>query len=544
MRITPLDIRKQEFRKTMRGLDSDEVYAFLITVADEYEAVLSDNKRLREHIVQLEERLTEFKSMETNLRNTLMTAEKVTADAKENARKEADLIVRGAEVEAVKSAEAIRAHTQQLRREILELKKHKDNYVTRLRTLLDSHRSVIDGFEEDFAEVDREIEAIGRKVEEDVQTPPPASRMSRERIEEDFAHEETGGEGPEDKVTWGDDQPRKDVERPTVPRPGEWEQKDRERWTTAPEDRARDTEEKAEQKREEETASSEQLDFGPVGEMSQEDVVAAASSAADDSEEEYHDDREEMTEDELEGEALARDVVAHSIEERMYPDAHLNGKSPAAEKRGIGGAPQASAAPQQMPPSQGSPTASSASVPGTAAGSQAPQATMPAGEHAKASATGTAVHPDPAVEQAEESAAQKEARDDWKSYEVNEKRQDWSSYEVPRQERAEDQQAAQPVPKPAAPTPMAQQGPSDKEVENALSGLTEAVPEQPEKNAPEANQQAQPKAAAPADAADRSAQTAGPAEASSETQEESSGEGQKWSMEELRKNLTNMDRDS
>ncbi|MCK4350823.1 MAG: DivIVA domain-containing protein, partial [Candidatus Krumholzibacteria bacterium] len=34
MRITPLDIRKQEFRKTMRGLDSDEVYAFLTTVAE------------------------------------------------------------------------------------------------------------------------------------------------------------------------------------------------------------------------------------------------------------------------------------------------------------------------------------------------------------------------------------------------------------------------------------------------------------------------------------------------------------------------------
>ena len=258
MRITPLDIRKQEFRKTMRGLDSDEVYAFLGTVADEYEAVLSDNKRLREHIVQLEERVKEFKSMETNLRNTLMTAEKITAEAKDNARKEADLIVRGAEVEATKSAEAIRAHTQQLRREILELKKHKDNYITRLRTLLDSHRNVVDGFEEDFAEVDREIEAIGKKVEEDVTTPPPASRMSRERIEEDFAHEE-----PEDKVTWGDDQPREDVERPTVPRPGEWEQQNPEKRGAAPDDVQSGQDEKAEQ--EEETASSPQLDFGPVG---------------------------------------------------------------------------------------------------------------------------------------------------------------------------------------------------------------------------------------------------------------------------------------
>jgi DivIVA domain len=86
MRITPLDIRKQEFKKVMRGLDADEVYAFLNTVAEEYEAVLSDNKNLRERLVAIEERLNEFKSIETNLRNTLLTAEKLTQEAKESAR--------------------------------------------------------------------------------------------------------------------------------------------------------------------------------------------------------------------------------------------------------------------------------------------------------------------------------------------------------------------------------------------------------------------------------------------------------------------------
>ena len=85
MRVTPLDIRKQEFKKVMRGLDSEEVYAFLNTIADEYEAVLSDNKSLRERLVTLDERLNEFKAIETNLRNTLLTAEKLTHEAKENA---------------------------------------------------------------------------------------------------------------------------------------------------------------------------------------------------------------------------------------------------------------------------------------------------------------------------------------------------------------------------------------------------------------------------------------------------------------------------
>ena len=99
MRITPLDIRKQEFKKSMRGFDPDEVFAFLNTVAEEYEAALSDNKGLREHIVNLKERLNEFKNMEKNLRNTLLTAEKLTADTKKNARNEASDYCNGEEPE-------------------------------------------------------------------------------------------------------------------------------------------------------------------------------------------------------------------------------------------------------------------------------------------------------------------------------------------------------------------------------------------------------------------------------------------------------------
>jgi cell division initiation protein len=214
MRVTPLDIRKQEFKKVMRGLDSEEVYAFLNTVAEEYEAVLSDNKNLRERIVAIEDRLNEYKAIETNLRNTLLTAEKLTHEAKENARREASLMMREAEMEAEKAAESIRAHTSQLRREIIELKKNKDNYITRLKTLIDGHRKMLDGFDEDFAGVDKAIEKIGQQVEEDIRKPAAPPRMNRDKITEDFGHE------PKDKVTWGDDRRREDEQRPQMPRPG------------------------------------------------------------------------------------------------------------------------------------------------------------------------------------------------------------------------------------------------------------------------------------------------------------------------------------
>ena len=236
MRITPLDIRKQEFKKVMRGLDSEEVYAFLNTIAEEYEAVLSDNKNLRERLVALEERLNEYKAIETNLRNTLLTAEKLTQEAKENARREASLMIREAEMEADRAAESIRAHTSQLRREILELKKNKDNYITRLKTLLDSHKKMLDGFEEDFAGVDQAIEKIGQQVENDVRKTAAPPRMSRDKITEEFGQAPQAPQGPKDKVTWGDERRREEEPRPQMPRPGFETRETPNQRTKAPED--------------------------------------------------------------------------------------------------------------------------------------------------------------------------------------------------------------------------------------------------------------------------------------------------------------------
>ena len=311
MRITPLDIRKQEFRKTMRGLDSDEVYAFLTTVAEEYEAVLSDNKQLRERIVEIEERLKEYKTIETNLRNTLLTAERVTNEAKENARKEASLIVREAEVEAEKAAEAIRAHTQQLRREVLELKRQKDNYLMRFRTLLESHHRVLDGFQEDFANVDKEIEEIGQKVVDDLEKGVPTARMSREKITEEFAH------GPKDKVTWSDEPRREDVPRPSMPEPGP---------SVSPEPDAGPFDPKAGSDSgppvdeaqtsflpEEEQYSSNHIDVDPVGAMG-----APADQASNPPADDAPTAKDQESQPAWSGDEVRRNV-SKSIEEQLYP---------------------------------------------------------------------------------------------------------------------------------------------------------------------------------------------------------------------------------
>lgn len=160
MRITPLDVRKQEFGKSMRGFDCDEVRAFLSTLADEYEAVLVDNKQIRERMLDLEDKLGEYQRMEKNLRDTLLTAERLTQESRESAAREGDLIIRDAEMKARGVLEECRLRTEELRREITGLRKEKETYLARFRSLAEAQIQFIDTHRSDFEDLDRRLTDI------------------------------------------------------------------------------------------------------------------------------------------------------------------------------------------------------------------------------------------------------------------------------------------------------------------------------------------------------------------------------------------------
>ncbi len=157
MRITPLDIRKQEFNKSMRGFDCDEVQAFLNTLADEYETVLIDNKQIRERVIEQGEKISEYRNMERALRDTLMTAERVMQDTRETASREGEVIVQEAQLKAKAILEECRLRTEELRREIIGLRKEKETYLARFRGLAEAQIQFIDTHESDFEDLDKRL---------------------------------------------------------------------------------------------------------------------------------------------------------------------------------------------------------------------------------------------------------------------------------------------------------------------------------------------------------------------------------------------------
>lgn len=164
MRITPLDIRKQEFHRVMRGLDAEEVYAFLSTVGDEYEALLNDNKALRDRILELDDKVQEYRTMEKTLRDTLITAERVAVEAKDNARREASLMVKEAQIEVEKSLRDIKGEAVRLRQEVQQLRSQRDGYLARMKVVAESHMKFLETAEAGFDEDD---EAVIKQLSED-----------------------------------------------------------------------------------------------------------------------------------------------------------------------------------------------------------------------------------------------------------------------------------------------------------------------------------------------------------------------------------------
>jgi cell division initiation protein len=97
MRISPMDMRQQRFKSAMRGYDRTEVVAFLTEAADDYEHAMREIDRLRGDLMRMEALLTEHRQRENNLRDTLLTANRLSEELKEAAQTEAKLIIREAQ---------------------------------------------------------------------------------------------------------------------------------------------------------------------------------------------------------------------------------------------------------------------------------------------------------------------------------------------------------------------------------------------------------------------------------------------------------------
>lgn len=122
MRIAPLDMRQQRFRTVLRGFDPTEVVAFLTEAADDYEHALREIDRLRQDLLRQEQALVEHREREANLRNTLLTAQRLADEIKESAQTESKLIIREAQGRADLLLQKAQGRLTEIERDIDEMR--------------------------------------------------------------------------------------------------------------------------------------------------------------------------------------------------------------------------------------------------------------------------------------------------------------------------------------------------------------------------------------------------------------------------------------
>jgi cell division initiation protein len=150
MRITPLDIRKQPFRKTIRGFDPDEVNSFLEMVASEFESIIKQDSEFSSQVKNLEQRLEQYVTIEKTLNDTLLTAQKATDEARRNAQKEAELIIKDAQIRAGRYEDESRRRVHELESELVTLKTQRDSFLARFRAMLKTQLELLSVISDDL----------------------------------------------------------------------------------------------------------------------------------------------------------------------------------------------------------------------------------------------------------------------------------------------------------------------------------------------------------------------------------------------------------
>jgi DivIVA domain-containing protein len=135
--LTPLDVRKQEFRRRLRGYETLGVEDFRVRVADELERILREKSVLEERVAALMEQLRVYRERERAMNEALVAAQQLREETRVAAQREAQAIVREAEAEARRLLEEARRAQGDIDRQSTDVQRQFQAYVVGFRALLE-----------------------------------------------------------------------------------------------------------------------------------------------------------------------------------------------------------------------------------------------------------------------------------------------------------------------------------------------------------------------------------------------------------------------
>jgi DivIVA domain-containing protein len=144
--LTPLDVRKQEFKKAMRGYEKLEVEDFRSRVADAMDRLVRERNGFEERYRIALEQLEVYRDREKAMNEALVAAQQLRAETKEQAEREAGMIVRAAEAVAETRLERAQREIEKLQDSASTLSRQHHAYLAVLRSIVERQKAELDAF--------------------------------------------------------------------------------------------------------------------------------------------------------------------------------------------------------------------------------------------------------------------------------------------------------------------------------------------------------------------------------------------------------------
>ena len=157
MNLSPGNIRKQEFKNSLRGFDKEEVQSFLEKIADDIDELQKANESLQKELENANYHLSEFRKIEKDIQDTLTKANESSSRTIESAKKQANLMIQEAELKAQQLLEKARESANEVRSAVLQLREEKNLIVAKLKTVINSQAHLLEMKVENS---DKEIEPV------------------------------------------------------------------------------------------------------------------------------------------------------------------------------------------------------------------------------------------------------------------------------------------------------------------------------------------------------------------------------------------------
>jgi cell division initiation protein len=148
-RLSALDLKKKEFPRVWRGDDANEVRAFLDRAAAEVEQLTIEKRDAEDRLANASERLEHYISLEETIEKTLAAAQQTVVKMEDQARKEAELILRDARNERDRKINEARLELERLQADIARARSEFLATVARMRSTIVGFESFMQALEQE-----------------------------------------------------------------------------------------------------------------------------------------------------------------------------------------------------------------------------------------------------------------------------------------------------------------------------------------------------------------------------------------------------------